>query len=115
VEEEKTKGKPAEKEGKPERLSEEAKKGLRPGFGLGLLITGSSYSSRNPPLQLGQTRSEVGEGVMETVRLHWWQKYSRGWGPPLPESPLDDMIFFLCYWREKRKKKESLPLLFSGI
>ena len=58
--------------GKPPWTAEKGskeKKGLL-GVGVGLM-RGSSYSSRKPPLQLGQRRSEeVGEGVMETVRLH---------------------------------------------
>lgn len=29
------------------------------------------YSSRNPPLQVGQRRSSVGNKVMVTVWLHW--------------------------------------------
>lgn len=67
-----TKGKPGklleeeEKEGKPERDSKGEK-----GSGIGGLGLGFSYSSKKPVLQLGQRSSDVGEGVMETVRLHW--------------------------------------------
>ena len=46
------------------------KKGLG-GLGLGLGI-GNSSSSRKPPLQVGQRRSEEGEGEIETVRF--WVK-----------------------------------------
>ena len=69
-----TKGKPGkllvveEKEGKPERESKGEKGSAIGGLGLGL---GFSYSSKKPVLQLGQRSSDVGEGVMETVRLHW--------------------------------------------
>jgi len=62
------------------------KKGLD-GVGLGL---GISSSSRKPLLQSGQMRSEEGEGVTETVRLHWWQKYWRG-SPEVPSPPAEDM------------------------
>ena len=60
-------GKPplAAKEGaSDEKENMEAGPGLVTGLGF-------SISSRKPPLQMGQTRSEVGEGVRLTVRLHW--------------------------------------------
>lgn len=63
----KRKGKPLEAKGGASEGKE--KKGLGVGLGLGV-----SISSRKPPLQIGQLRSEVGEGVRETVRSHWWQK-----------------------------------------
>lgn len=76
------------------------KKGLG-GLGSGI---GISSSSRKPPLQVGQRRSEEGEGEIETVWLHWWQKYWRGSPevalPPL-SPPAEDMS------RDKRERERE--------
>lgn len=49
----------------PPEDSKESKE--KKGLGVGL---GVSYSSMKPSLQSGQKRSEEGEGVIGTVRLH---------------------------------------------
>ena len=59
---------------KMEDKSSSKRAGSRPaskGFGRGFE---ESISSRKPSLQLGHERAEVGDGVIVTVRSHWWQK-----------------------------------------
>ncbi|KAI3827398.1 hypothetical protein L1987_01471 [Smallanthus sonchifolius] len=63
---EKTSGKLEEKE-----ANGDASLNARNGFGGTGLGLGFSYSSRNPPLQSGQSSSEEAVGLTETVRLHW--------------------------------------------
>lgn len=50
-----------------ERVSEEN--------GSGMIGLGFWYSSTKPERHEGQRGSPLGEGVMLTVRSHWWQKY----------------------------------------
>lgn len=63
----------------PKRVERSSNKKASIGLGLGLTLgLGVSSSSMKPPLQEGHTRSEDGDGVTLTVRLHWWQKYICG-------------------------------------
>lgn len=57
-------------------------------LGLGL---GFWNSSTKPELQEGQRISPPEDGVMVTVRSHWWQKYICG-PPSATVTPLEDIF-----------------------